>query len=152
VRAVLQRVDSADVTVDGRCVGRIGRGLLVLVGVERGDGDEEVRWTARKTAELRIFEDSGGKMNLSVREAGGDVLVVSQFTLLADCRQGRRPAFDRAAPPAEGRRLYELFVTELRAAGLHVETGVFGAKMLVDLRNNGPVTIILERPPGGGTG
>jgi len=147
VRAVLQRVDSASVTVGAEVVGRIGRGLLVLLGVEQGDGDAEARYLARKTAELRIFQDAGGKMNLSVREAGGSVLAVSQFTLLADCRKGRRPGFDRAAPPAEGERLYERYVAELRGLGLPVETGRFGAEMLVELCNHGPVTIILERPP-----
>ena len=99
----------------------------------------------RKTAELRIFRDAEGKMNLSVQEVGGAVLAVSQFTLLADCRKGRRPGFDRAAPPAEGQRLYELYVAELRKLALPVETGRFGAEMLVDLRNHGPVTILLER-------
>jgi len=148
MRAVLQRVDGASVTVGERVVGRIGPGLLVLVGVERGDTEEEVRWTARKTAELRIFRDAEGKMNRSVQETGGAVLAVSQFTLLADCRKGRRPGFDRAAPPEEGRRLYERYVAELRALGLAVETGEFGAEMIVDIRNHGPVTIVLDRPPG----
>ncbi len=148
MRAVLQRVDRASVTVAERVVGRIGPGLLVLVGIEKGDGEEAVRWTARKTAELRIFPDDAGRMNRSVQEAGGAVLAVSQFTLLADCRKGRRPGFDRAAPPEEGRRLYELYVAELRALGLSVETGEFGAEMLVELCNHGPVTIVLDRPPG----
>ena len=151
MRAVLQRVDQAAVTVGGEAVGKIGRGLLVLLGVEQGDGEEEVRWMARKTAELRIFRDAEGKMNLSVQEVGGAVLAVSQFTLLADCRKGRRPGFDRAAAPAEGERLYDLYCAELRKLGLAVETGRFGAEMLVDLRNHGPVTIILERQ-GPGTG
>jgi D-tyrosyl-tRNA(Tyr) deacylase len=145
VRAVLQRVDSASVTVDGQVVGRIGRGLLALLGVEKGDGDEEARFLARKTAELRVFQDEAGKMNLSVTDVGGAVLAVSQFTLLADCRQGRRPSFDRAAAPDEGERLYNLYVSELKALGLPVETGRFGAEMLVDLRNHGPVTMIVER-------
>ena len=150
MRAVLQRVDGASVTVGAEVVGRVGRGLLVLLGVEKGDGDGEARYLARKTAELRIFPDAGGKMNLSVQEAGGSVLAVSQFTLLADCRKGRRPGFDRAAPPAEGERLYGLYVAELRGLGLPVETGRFGAEMLVELCNHGPVTIILERPPDSG--
>ncbi len=145
MRAVLQRVDSASVTVGEEVVGRIGPGLLVLVGVEKGDTDEDARFLAKKTAELRIFQDADGKMNLSVQEVGGAVLAVSQFTLLADCRRGRRPGFDRAAPPAEGERLYELYVAELRKLNLPVETGRFGAEMLVDLRNHGPVTILLER-------
>lgn len=147
MRVVLQRVDSASVTVDGAVVGKVGLGLLVLCGVEKGDTDEEARYLARKTAELRIFQDAEGKMNLSVQEVKGSVLAVSQFTLLADCRKGRRPGFDRAAPPAEGERLYELYVAELRKLGLPVETGRFGAEMLVDLRNHGPVTIILEKAP-----
>jgi D-tyrosyl-tRNA(Tyr) deacylase len=145
VKAVLQRVDSASVAVAGEVVGKIGQGLLVLLGVEKGDTEEEARFLARKTAELRIFQDAEGKMNLSVQEIRGAVLAVSQFTLLADCRKGRRPGFDRAAPPAEGQRLYELYVAELRKLALPVETGRFGAEMLVDLRNHGPVTILLER-------
>lgn len=148
MRTVLQRVDSASVTVDGQAVGRIGRGLLALVGVEKGDTDEEARFLARKTAELRIFQDDAGKMNLSVAEVGGAVLAVSQFTLLADCRRGRRPSFDRAAAPDEGERLYNLYVAELRSLGLPVETGRFGAEMLVELCNHGPVTVLLDRAPG----
>jgi len=147
MRAVLQRVDSASVTVDGRVVGRIGRGLLVLLGVEKGDGEEAARFLARKTAELRVFQDDAGKMNLSVADVGGAVLAVSQFTLVADCRKGRRPSFDRAAAPEEGERLYSLYISELKALGLPVETGRFGAEMLVELCNHGPVTMILERPP-----
>ncbi len=147
MRAVLQRVDAASVTVDGKVVGEIGAGLMILVGVEKGDTEDAVRWTARKSAELRIFRDDAGKMNRSVQDVGGAVLAVSQFTLLADCRKGRRPGFDRAAPPDEGRRLYDLYCEELRALGLRVETGVFGAEMMVDIRNRGPVTIILERAP-----
>lgn len=150
MRAVLQRVDAAGVTVAGEVVGKIGKGLVILVGVEKGDTEETVRWTARKSAELRVFRDGAGKMNLSVGDVGGAVLAVSQFTLLADCRKGRRPGFDRAAPPEEGERLYELYVEELRKLGLPVETGVFGAEMIVDIRNHGPVTIILERAPGAG--
>jgi D-tyrosyl-tRNA(Tyr) deacylase len=148
VRAVFQRVDSASVTVEGQVVGRIGRGLLALVGVEKGDADGEAQFLARKTAEMRIFQDDAGKMNLSVAEVGGSVLAVSQFTLLADCRKGRRPSFDRAAGPEEGQRLYELYVSELRSLGLAVETGRFGAEMLVDLCNHGPVTVIVEKTAG----
>ncbi len=147
MRAVLQRVDAASVTVDGEVVGEIGPGLMILVGVEKGDTEDVVRWIAKKSAELRIFRDDGGKMNLSVADIGGAILAVSQFTLLADCRKGRRPGFDRAAPPEEGERLYELYCAELRAAGLPVATGVFGAEMIVDIRNHGPVTVVLERTP-----
>jgi D-tyrosyl-tRNA(Tyr) deacylase len=141
-------VDAASVTVGGEVTGQIGRGLMVLVGVEKGDDEEVVRWVARKSAELRIFRDEAGKMNLSVRDVGGAVLAVSQFTLLADCRKGRRPGFDRAAPPEEGERLYDLYCEELRKLGFRVETGVFGAEMVVDIRNHGPVTIVLEKAPG----
>jgi len=148
LRAVLQRVDAAKVTVDGEVVGEIGLGLMVLVGVEKGDTEAQVRWVARKSVELRIFRDEAGRMNRSVEDVGGAVLAVSQFTLLADCRKGRRPGFDRAAPPEEGKRLYESYCSELRAMGLRVETGVFGAEMVVDIRNHGPVTIVLDRPPG----
>lgn len=147
MRAVLQRVDQAKVTVDDRVIGEIGPGLVALAGIEKGDSEKTVRWVARKTAELRIFRDGDGKMNLSVQDIGGGVLAVSQFTLLADCRKGRRPGFDRAAPPEEGQRLYELYVEELRQLGLTVATGQFGAEMVVDIQNHGPVTIILERPP-----
>jgi D-tyrosyl-tRNA(Tyr) deacylase len=118
---------------------------MILVGIEKGDTEEDVCWVARKSAELRIFEDPDGRMNCSVRDVGGGVLAVSQFTLLADCRKGRRPGFDRAARPEEAQRLYELYVKELRDAGLEVETGVFGAEMVVDICNHGPVTIILEK-------
>jgi D-tyrosyl-tRNA(Tyr) deacylase len=145
LRAVLQRVDAASVSVEGRVVGEIDAGLVVLVGVERGDTEDVVRWVAKKSAELRIFRDEAGKMNRSVLDVGGAVLAVSQFTLLADCRKGRRPGFDRAAPPEEGQRLYELYCRELREIGLRVDTGVFGAEMIVDIRNHGPVTIILEK-------
>ena len=145
MRAIVQRVTQASVTVDKQIVGAIGLGLLVLLGAGAGDTANEARWLAHKVANLRIFADQDGKMNLSVQDVGGSVLAVSQFTLLADCRKGRRPGFDRAAPPEEGQRLYELYVAELRKLGLAVETGRFGAEMLVDLRNHGPVTIILER-------
>ena len=148
MRAVLQRVDAASVTVDGDIVGKIDRGLMILVGVEKGDTEEIAGWVAKKSAQLRIFRDGAGKMNLSVQDVGGAVLAVSQFTLLADCRKGRRPGFDRAAPPDEGRRLYEFYCSQLRAMGLEVQTGVFGAEMIVDIRNHGPVTVILERAPG----
>ncbi|MBD3347660.1 MAG: D-tyrosyl-tRNA(Tyr) deacylase [Candidatus Eisenbacteria bacterium] len=153
MRSVLQRASSARVTVDGRVVGEIGKGLAVLVGVADGDGEEDAAWTARKIAELRIFEDGDGKMNLSVEDVGGAALVVSQFTLLADCRKGRRPSFVGAADPDEGRRLYERVAALLEDRGLSVATGVFGARMLVEIENDGPVTIVLDSPvPGGEEG
>lgn len=144
MRAVLQRVSSAAVAVDGRTVGEIGPGLLVLLGVEAGDGEADAVSLADKTVQLRIFEDGAGKMNLSVAEIGGGLLVVSQFTLLADCRQGRRPSFTGAAPPDEANRLYERFTDRLRAQGLPVATGIFQASMEVRLVNRGPVTILLD--------
>jgi len=144
VRAVIQRVSSARVIVDGQAVGEIGKGLLVLLGVAQSDGDREAAWMADKIANLRIFEDEAGKMNLSVQEVGGAVLMVSQFTLLADCRKGRRPSFTNAAPPAEAGRLYQVVVERVRAMGLRVEIGVFRAHMDVHLVNDGPVTVILD--------
>jgi D-aminoacyl-tRNA deacylase len=144
MRAVLQRVSSAQVTVDGAVVGRIGRGLLVLLGVAGGDGEQDARYLAEKTAQLRIFEDEGGKMNRSLEDIGGELLAISQFTLLADCRQGRRPGFSAAAPPAVAQGLYERFVAILRGRGLPVATGVFQAEMAVQLVNDGPVTMLLD--------
>lgn len=144
MRAVLQRVSSASVSVDGTIVGAIGPGLMILLGVEKGDGEEDARFLAKKTAGLRIFEDEEGRMNLAVGEAGGAVLVVSQFTLLADCRKGRRPGFSQAAPPQEADALYRRFVELLRQEGLEVATGVFQAMMDVQLINNGPVTMLLD--------
>lgn len=149
MRAVIQRVSSASVAADGRTVGEIGAGLLVLLGVAQGDTEREAAWVADKIANLRIFEDDGGKMNLSVQEIGGGVLVVSQFTLLADCRKGRRPSFIGAAPPEEADRLYRMVAERLREAGLPVETGLFQARMQVSLVNDGPVTIVLETPGSG---
>ncbi len=149
MRAVLQRVRHARVEVDHRVVGAIGPGLLVLVGVERGDGPDDVAHIAGKIRDLRIFDDDGGddgkvRMNRAVGDIGGAVLVVSQFTLAADCRKGRRPSFDHAAAPDDARRLYGDVVTALRAAGLPVETGEFQAAMRVTLENDGPVTFVLE--------
>jgi len=144
MRAVIQRVSSASVIVDGHTVGEIGQGLLVLLGVAHADTDREAAWMADKIANLRVFEDEAGKMNLSVQEVGGAMLVVSQFTLLADCRRGRRPSFTDAAPPEQADRLYQVVVERLRATGLSVETGVFQAHMEVHLVNDGPVTIILD--------
>jgi len=143
--AVLQRVLNAAVHVDDRVVGAIDAGLLVLLGIARDDTAEDAAWTAAKIGDLRVFEDEAGKMNRSVREVGGAVLLVSQFTLCGDCRKGRRPSFDRAAAAEPGRGLYELVAAQLRASGLHVETGVFGAHMQVSLVNDGPVTLVVER-------
>ncbi len=149
MRVVLQRVTGARVRVGDRVVGEIGHGLVALVGVEHGDADADAGRLAAKIRELRVFDDDGGgdgrvRMNRSVVDVGGAVLVVSQFTLAADCRRGRRPSFDNAAPPDEARRLYEVLVAELRASGLPVDTGEFQADMRVALENDGPVTFVLE--------
>ncbi|MGC9530353.1 MAG: D-aminoacyl-tRNA deacylase [Candidatus Bipolaricaulaceae bacterium] len=146
MRIVLQRVTEAWVRVDGRQVARIGRGLLLLVGVARGDDEEELAFWARKVPELRVFPDREGEINCSLRQAGGAVLCVSQFTLLGDVRKGRRPSFSAAAPPAEAAGLFDRFAELLAAQGVEVERGVFGAHMEVGLVNWGPVTLILERP------
>jgi len=142
--AVLQRVSRASVTVDGEVTGAIGKGLLVLLGVRKGDGEAEADLLARKVGGLRIFADDADKMNLSCADAGGAMLVVSQFTLCGDCRKGRRPSFEPAAPPDEANRLYEYFREALRGQGYTVETGVFAAMMDVELVNDGPVTIVLD--------
>ena len=149
MRAVVQRVRYARVEVDDRVVGSIGLGLLALVGVERGDGPADVAHVAAKLRELRIFDDDGDaegrtRMNRSVVDVGGAVLVVSQFTLAADTRRGRRPSFDAAAPPDEARRLFEEVVADLRASGVEVATGEFQAAMRVTLENDGPVTFVVE--------
>lgn len=148
MRAVIQRVSEARVEVGGRVTGRIGRGLLVLVGAGQGDAEADVAWTARKVAELRIFEDDAGKMNRSVEDIAGAVLAVSQFTLYADCRKGRRPSFIKALEPVAANALVELFVSLLRERGLQVETGEFGAMMDVHLVNQGPVTVMLDSREG----
>jgi D-tyrosyl-tRNA(Tyr) deacylase len=144
MRVLLQRVTSATVTVDGRVVGRIGPGLLALVGVAHGDTAATAQRLAAKTVALRVFADDVRLMNLSVREVGGAVLAVSQFTLYADTRKGNRPSFTAAAAPGPGEAVYEAYVAALRAEGLPVETGVFGAHMKVELANDGPVTVMLE--------
>lgn len=144
MRAVIQRVRRAQVTVDGRVVGQIGSGLLVLLGIGKGDTAETAGYLAEKTANLRIFDDAGGKMNVSVLENGGAALVVSQFTLYGDVRRGRRPAFERAAPPQEAKETYEQYVIRLRSLGIRVETGIFQAHMVLELENDGPVTILLD--------
>jgi len=140
----LQRVSQARVEIADETVGAISQGLLILLGVEQEDATGDAELLAKKTAELRLFEDDEGKMNLSVEDIGGEVLVVSQFTLAADCRKGRRPGFSRAAPPEEANRLYQHYVTLLRQRGLTVATGRFQAMMQVTLTNDGPVTFLLD--------
>lgn len=144
MRAVVQRVQRASVVVDGHTVGSIGRGLLVLIGVGRHDANSDVSYMADKIRHLRLFADSGGKMNRSVAEIGGSVLVVSQFTLFGDCRRGRRPFYGEAAPPDEARLRYDAVIERLRRSGLDVQTGEFQAMMDVDVVNDGPVTVLLD--------
>ena len=144
MRAVVQRVTSARVTVDERVTGEIAAGLLVLLGVEQNDGPADVQYITAKIRDLRIFPDDAGKMNLSVADRQGGVLVVSQFTLSGDARNGRRPSFATAAPPQIARVLYEDVVRELKASGLRVETGEFQAMMQVELVNDGPVTVLVD--------
>ncbi len=146
MRAVVQRVKQSSVKTNGEIVGRIGRGLLVLLGVAKGDRAEDADYLANKILNLRIFEDEDGKMNRSLREIGGELLAVSQFTLLADCRKGRRPSFIAAAEPGKATELYEKFVERVRQTGVAVQTGRFRAMMEVALINDGPVTIIIESP------
>ncbi|HXV85047.1 MAG TPA: D-aminoacyl-tRNA deacylase [Gemmatimonadales bacterium] len=145
MRAVVQRVSHASVSADGRMLGSIGPGLVVLLGVAAQDGAEQVAWMAEKIAGLRIFPDQDGKMNLDVAAVGGGVLVVSQFTLYGDVRKGRRPSFVGAAPPEVAEPVYQAFVAALRQRGLPVHTGEFGAMMAVDLVNDGPVTLVIDR-------
>ncbi len=145
MRAVVQRVRRASVSVDGKTMGEIGRGLVILLGIGHGDGEDQARWLARKIANLRIFEDERGLFNHSLLDVEGEALVVSQFTLYADARKGRRPSFVNAAPPEMAEPMVDRFVELLRAEGVPVQTGVFGARMLVEIFNDGPVTILLER-------
>ncbi len=144
MRAVIQRVSRARVLVGADTVGAIGRGLLALIGVAEHDGPADVAYVAGKIRDLRIFEDDQGKMNRSLADIGGSVLAVSQFTLYGDARKGRRPSFDRAAPAATGRVLFDAVVAELRAAGVAVETGTYRAHMQLEIVNDGPVTILLD--------
>ncbi|MBM4339045.1 MAG: D-tyrosyl-tRNA(Tyr) deacylase [Deltaproteobacteria bacterium] len=144
MRAVIQRVKSAEVLVDGRVSGKIGKGLLVFVGVARGDDESDLSFLTSKIPDLRIFEDQSEKFNLSLKEIGGEILVVSQFTLYGDCRKGRRPSFTEAEDPTLARPLYDRFVAKLREQNIPVQTGEFQAKMEVYLINDGPVTLILE--------
>ena len=144
MRLVIQRVSEAKVMVDGRTEGSIRTGLMVLAGIDRSDTQETANYCADKLLGLRIFPDEGGKMNLSVADAGGSILVVSQFTLYGDCRRGRRPSFDEAAPPADAQPLYNHFVDILRRGPVPVETGIFQATMEVHLVNQGPVTLLID--------
>ena len=144
MRAVIQRVRSAEVQVDGRLVGKVGNGLLVFVGVGKGDGERDLSYLASKLPDLRIFEDASGKFNLSLREVGGEILVVSQFTLYGDCSRGRRPSFTEAEEPASAKDLYDGFIARLKQDKIRVEMGEFQAKMEVHLVNDGPVTLLLD--------
>ena len=144
MRVVLQRVKEAKVTVEGKVVGEIGRGLVLLLGAKTGDAEKDVDFLVDKCVNLRIFEDAEQKMNLSVLDVKGEVLVVSQFTLYGDTRKGRRPSFTGALEPQQAEKLYLKFIEQIKARGLKAETGIFGAKMLVDISNWGPVTFILE--------
>jgi len=146
MRMVIQRVKSSQVTVDGDIIGKIGRGLNLLVGIADTDTDAELDWMVRKCLDLRLFPaDDGGRFDQSIQEIKGELLVISQFTLYGDCRKGRRPSFDRAAVPNKAEALYNQFVEKLRTSGLKVETGKFGAMMQVSIENDGPVTILLEK-------
>lgn len=146
MRVVIQRVTTASVSVDGVVVGRIGKGMVVLLAAGRGDGSRQVNWMADKLSGLRIFTDENGRMNLSVLDAGGEILVVSQFTLYGDCRKGKRPSYSSAAPPEGARTLYSDFIARLRFHGIPCQEGVFGAMMQVELVNDGPVTLIVDTP------
>jgi len=144
MKAVIQRVTKASIHVEGKTVGQIESGLLILLGVAKGDGETDGRYLTEKICTLRIFPDEKGKMNHSLLDTGGSVLLVSQFTLLAKVAKGRRPSFDEAAPPEEAKRLYEQIVADIRSYGTRVETGVFAAHMQVELLNDGPVTFVLD--------
>lgn len=144
MRAVVQRVSRASVTVDSECVGSINKGFAVLLGVEEGDTDDDAEYMCNKVAGLRVFEDTEGKMNLSLEEVGGELLVISQFTLLGDCRKGRRPSFVRSAPPELADKLYQNTVEGFRRRGFTVATGKFKAEMKVELVNEGPVTLLID--------
>jgi D-tyrosyl-tRNA(Tyr) deacylase len=145
MKAVIQRVTSASVTVEDKIVSRIGQGIMILLGVEKGDSEAQADWLVDKICGLRVFYDDDGKMNRSVVDTGGSLLVVSQFTLAGNCSKGKRPSFDTAAPADEGKRLYDFFVASAIRTGVPVETGIFQADMQVSLVNDGPVTFILER-------
>jgi len=144
MKALVQRVSSAKVEVEGRAVAEIGKGLLVFLGVEKGDAAQDLDFVARKVANLRVFEDPNGKMNLSIKDIGGEVLVVSQFTLAADLRKGNRPSFDSAEEPSRAEAMYKEFAKRLEESGIRVATGKFAARMAVGLVNDGPVTLMIE--------
>lgn len=144
MRAVIQRVTKSSVAVDDKITGEIGRGLMILIGVEDGDSEKDADYIADKVTALRIFEDEQDKMNLSVEDIGGEILAVSQFTLLADARKGRRPSFVKAAAPEEANALYRKVIEKISSKGIHVEEGVFRAEMMVEIHNDGPVTILLD--------
>lgn len=144
MRAVIQRVKQASVTVDGEKVGSINKGLLLFLGVHHHDGERELAWMVDKVINLRLFEDQDGKMNLSLADIDGEILIVSQFTLYADCRKGRRPGFSQAAPPKQAQELYEEFITSVQQKGLATASGTFQAMMDVALVNDGPVTLLLD--------
>jgi D-aminoacyl-tRNA deacylase len=151
MRIIIQRVKSSQVEVDDRIIGKIDRGLNLLVGIADTDTEVELDWMVRKCLELRLFPDSAkdtGRWDKSVQDIGGELLVVSQFTLYGDCRKGRRPSFDRSASPEVAEKLYQKFVEKLRESGLKVETGLFGAMMQVSIENDGPVTLVLEKEAG----
>lgn len=144
MKALIQRVDRAEVTVDSEIISSIGKGILVFLGIKKGDTEKDIDYLVKKISQLRIFEDEKGKINLSLQDVKGEILVVSQFTLCADCRRGNRPSFDMAERPEIAKSLYEQFVAKIRELGISVSTGIFGASMKISLINNGPVTIMLE--------
>ena len=144
MRAVVQRVKKSAVTVDGKVTGSIGQGLMVLIGVKKGDTEADAEYLARKIAALRVFDDENGVMNVNIKDAGGEILAVSQFTLYGDARKGNRPSYFDAAGPEEANALYRNVIERLQADGLHVEEGIFQTAMLVDIANDGPVTILLD--------
>jgi len=148
MRSVVQRVRSASVTVDGKEVGRIGPGMLVLLAAAPADGREQIRWMAEKLCGLKIFSDEDGKMDVSIADVKGAMLVVSQFTLYGNCRKGKRPSYSGAARPEHAERVYKEFIDEIRSRGIPVQHGVFGAMMMVELVNDGPVTLIVDSPEG----
>ncbi|MBN1781889.1 D-tyrosyl-tRNA(Tyr) deacylase [bacterium] len=150
MRAVIQRVSQASVIVENRIVGQIGRGIHILLGIRSGDTEAQADWLADKCIHLRIFDDVDGKFNHSCLETGGEVLVISQFTLYGNCRRGRRPSFTQAADPVHAERLYDYFVRQIRARGLKVETGIFAARMCCEIINEGPVTLIVDTEEGDG--